>query len=178
MEPIDSLAFIGKNPGNENIYIITGDSGNGITHGTLGGIILSDIITGKKNPWEELYSPSRITLKTAGNYLREAANMVAQFADWLSPGDIKETEDLKPGEGGVISSGGKKIAVYRDEQNCLHASTAVCPHLGGILQWNADEKSFDCPLHGSRFTTEGKVINGPAISDLKKLVIRDEFSHV
>ena len=174
MEPIDSLAFIGKNPGNDNIYIITGDSGNGMTHGTLGGMILSDIITNKENPWADLYSPSRITLKTTGDYLHEVGNMTAQLVDWVSKGDIKEAAELKPGEGGIISSGLKKIAIYRDDLNRLHACTAVCPHLGGILQWNADEKSFDCPLHGSRFTIDGKVINGPAKGDLKKIDIHAE----
>lgn len=173
MEPIDSMAFIGKNPGDENSYIITGDSGNGITHGTLGGIILTDIINGKENPWVDLYNPSRITLKTTGEYLREAGNMVAQYADWITAGGIKDTNDLKPGQGGIISSGMTKIAAYRDEQNNLHSCTAVCPHLGAILQWNAEEKSFDCPAHGSRFTTDGKAINGPATSDLKKVNIKE-----
>lgn len=173
MEPIDSLAFIGRNPGDENIYIITGASGNGMTHGTLGGIIITDIITGKKNPWEDLYSPSRITMSTAGDYLQEVGNMVSQFTDWITEGDLKDAHDLKPGEGGVIASGMKKIAVYRDTEHHLHACSAVCTHLGGILQWNADEKSFDCPLHGSRFTTDGKIINGPAITDLKKLEIEE-----
>jgi len=175
IEPIDGMAFIGKNPGNENIYIITGDSGNGITHGTLGGIILTDIINGKENPWIELYSPSRITLKTAGDYLHELGNMVAQYADWVTKGDVKDADELKPGQGGIISSGMKRIAAYRDEQNNLHTCTAVCPHLGAILHWNAEEKSFDCPAHGSRFTTEGKVINGPATSDLKKLEIKEDL---
>ena len=167
MEPIDSLAFIGKNPGDDNIYIITGHSGNGMTHGTLGGMIIKDIITGKDNPWIEMYSPSRITLKTTGDYLQEVGNMVAQYADWFTPGDIKQAEELKPGHGAIISSGIKKAALYRDEESNLHSYTAVCPHLGAILQWNADEKTFDCPAHGSRFTCEGKVINGPASSDLK-----------
>jgi len=174
MEPIDALAFIGKNPGDENIYIITGDSGNGITHGTLGGIILTDIITGKQNPWIDLYNPSRITLRTAGDYLHEVGNMVAQYVDWVTKGDLKDAEELEPGQGGIISAGIKKIAAYRDEYNNLHTCTAVCPHLGAILQWNADEKSFDCPAHGSRFTTTGKVINGPAVSDLKKIEVKEE----
>ena len=174
MEPIDSMAFIGKNPGNENIYIITGDSGNGMTHGTLGGIILTDIITGKENPWIDLYSPSRITFRTAGHYLHEVGNMIAQYADWVTKGDVKDADELKPAQGGIISSGMKKIAAYRDEQNNLHTCSAVCPHLGAILQWNAEEKSFDCPAHGSRFTTEGKVINGPATTDLKKLEVKEE----
>ena len=174
MEPVDSLAFIGKNPGDENIYIITGDSGNGMTHGTLGGMIIKDIINENENPWIKMYSPSRITLKSTGDYLHEVGNMVSQYADWFTAEDIKEASELKPGEGAVISSGMKKIAAFRDEQNSLHTCTAVCPHLGAILQWNADEKTFDCPMHGSRFTTEGKVINGPASTDLKKHKIKEE----
>lgn len=174
IEPIDSMAFIGKNPGDENIYIITGDSGNGMTHGTIGGILVTDLIAGRENPWTELYDPSRITLKTTGDYLHEAALMTAQYADWITKEDVKDATELQPGEGGIISSGLKKIAAYRDEQNNLHTCTAVCPHLGGILHWNAEEKSFDCPVHGSRFTCEGKLINGPAISDLKKLEIKEE----
>ena len=167
IEPVDALAYIGKNPGDDNIYIITGHSGNGMTHGTLGGMIIKDIITGNENPWINMYSPSRITLKTTGDYLHEVGNMVAQYADWFTPGDIKQAGELMPGQGAVISSGIKKTALYRDEENILHSHTAVCPHLGAILQWNADEKTFDCPAHGSRFTCEGKVINGPASSDLK-----------
>ena len=169
MEPVDSMPYIGKNPGDDNIYIITGHSGNGMTYGTLGGIMITDIITGKDNPWKEMYSPSRITLKTTSDYLQEVGNMVAQYGDWFAGTDIKNVEDLKPGEGGIMSSGFKKITVYCDEENNLHTCTAVCPHLGAILQWNADEKTFDCPMHGSRFNTEGKALNGPTTSDLKKV---------
>ena len=111
-----------------------------------------------------------------GDYLHEVGNMVSQYADWFTAEDIKEASELKPGEGAIISSGMKKIAAFRDEQNSLHTCTAVCPHLGAILQWNADEKTFDCPMHGSRFTTEGKVINGPASTDLKKHKIKEEQS--
>lgn len=169
MEPLDSLAYIGKNPGNDNIYIITGDSGNGMTHGTLGGLILKDLILERENPWARIYSPSRVTLSTAGNYLSEVGNMVAQFADWFTPEDIKHASELEEDQGGVLVSGLRKLTIYRDSNNKLHTCSAVCPHMGGILQWNADEKTFDCPLHGSRFTYDGKVINGPASSDLKKV---------
>jgi len=113
-------------------------------------------------------------LTTAGDYLQEVGNMVAQYADWVTEGDVKDADELKPGHRGIISSGMKKIAAYRDEQNNLHTCIAVCPHLGAILQWNADEKSFDCPAHGSRFTTEGKIINGPATADLKKVEVKEE----
>lgn len=121
-----------------------------------------------------MYSPSRITFKTTGDYLHEVGNMVAQYADWFTAEDIKEAVELGPGEGAIITSGLKKIAVYRNEDDEVHACTAICPHLGAILQWNADEKTFDCPAHGSRFTCEGKVINGPASSDLKQVMIKEE----
>ncbi|MCO6149442.1 FAD-dependent oxidoreductase [Flavobacterium sp. NRK1] len=171
MEPVDSLAFIGKNPGDDNIYIITGDSGNGMTHGTLGGLIIHDIIMGNPNEYSNLYDPSRITLPTGIDYLKEVGNMTYVMAkDWLSSGNVKEVNDLPAGKGVVISKGLNKIAVYKDTDGTIHSCSGVCPHLGGVLQWNDDEKSFDCPLHGSRFTAFGTVINGPAISDLKKSV--------
>lgn len=172
MEPVDSLGFMGKNPGDDNIYIITGDSGNGMTHATIGAMIISDMILGIKNSWENLYAPSRITLKTTGDFLKEAGNMASQYLDWIAASDLKNTADLAPGNGSILSFGLKKVAVYRDYDNSLKAFSAVCPHLGCIVQWNSDEKSFDCPCHGSRFTAEGNVINGPAESNLSKIQVK------
>lgn len=166
MEPADSLAFIGKNPGDDNIYIITGDSGNGMTHGTLGGIIITDLINGKENRWADLYSPSRSVLHTFGDYAKELGNAVAQFGDYLSGGDIKNIADLVSGQGAIYSKGINKYAVYRDDKGDLSAHSAICPHLGCIVRWNNDEKTFDCPCHGSRFTTSGVVVNGPAVKGL------------
>ena len=177
MEPLDSLAFIGKNPGNDNIYIITGDSGNGMTHGTLGGIIINDLISGNENPWAEIYKPTRIPLKVTGKFLREALNMAGQYADWISKGDVDSMNEISIGQGAIISSGFKKMAVYRDENNELHIFNATCTHLGCVVQWNADERSFDCPCHGSRFTTDGKVINGPATKDLERIDITESIHH-
>ncbi|GGF03230.1 FAD-dependent oxidoreductase [Flavobacterium limi] len=172
MEPVDSLGFMGKNPGDENIYIITGDSGNGMTHTTIGAMIICDSIMGVKNKWQDLYDPSRITLKTTGDFIKEAGNMASQYLDWISGPDLQNTADLPAGEGAIISSGLKKIAVYRDYDNSLKTFSAVCPHLGCIVQWNNDEKSFDCPCHGSRFDTQGTVMNGPAETDLSKIHIK------
>ncbi len=166
LEPVDSLAFLGKNPGDENTYVITGDSGNGMTHGTIGGMLVSDLILGNHNPWTNLYDPGRITLKATGAFLEEAGNMALQYGDFLKAGDVKSTGELANGTGAIMNEGVHKVAVYKDEQGAVHAYTAVCPHLGCVVQWNHDEKSFDCPCHGSRFTCEGKVINGPALSDL------------
>lgn len=174
MEPVDSLAFIGRNPGDNHIYIITGDSGNGMTHGTIGGMLISDLILGIDNSWRKLYDPARISMKATGDFLKEAGNMAAQYADYLKSGDIKSVKELSPNEGAVLNVGLHKVAAYRSADGTLNAYTAICPHLGCVLQWNADETSFDCPCHGSRFTNEGVVINGPALSDLKRYEIKDE----
>lgn len=172
MEPVDSLGFMGRNPGDDNIYIITGDSGNGMTHATIGAMIISDAILGIKNKWEDLYNPSRITLKTAMDFAKEAGNTAAQYLDWIAAADLKNVADLGIGEGGILSSGLQKIAVYRDYDKSLRAFSAVCPHLGCIVQWNGDEKSFDCPCHGSRFSCDGMVTNGPAKTNLSKIHIK------
>ncbi|MFD1605398.1 FAD-dependent oxidoreductase [Flavobacterium artemisiae] len=172
MEPYDSLGFMGRNPGDKNIYIITGDSGNGMTHATIGAMIITDQILGIKNKWEDLYSPSRITFKAIGDFVKEAGNMASQYLDWITASDLNNTADLKAGDGGILSFGLKKVAVYRDYDNTLHAFSAVCPHLGCIVKWNDDEKTFDCPCHGSRFATDGTVTNGPAKNDLNKIQVK------
>jgi glycine/D-amino acid oxidase-like deaminating enzyme/nitrite reductase/ring-hydroxylating ferredoxin subunit len=172
LEPVDMLGFIGKNPGDENIFIVTGDSGNGMTHGTIAGMLIPDLIHGRPNSWEKMYDPSRITFSTAGDFLRESANMAAQYLDYFKPGDIDSLTKLNRGGGAVMRSGSKKVAVYKDEESRLYVFSAVCPHLGCYVRWNSDEKSFDCPCHGSRFSCKGKVINGPAISDLNPLEVK------
>jgi glycine/D-amino acid oxidase-like deaminating enzyme/nitrite reductase/ring-hydroxylating ferredoxin subunit len=166
MEPIDSLAFIGRNPGDKNIYVVTGDSGNGMTHGTIGGILVSDMIQGRKNGWETLYDPSRVSLKAAPEFAKENLNVAAQYRDYVTGGDVETVRDIARGTGAVIREGLKKVAVYRDSNGELHKHSALCPHLGCIVEWNSTEKTWDCPCHGSRFDSHGKVLNGPAISGL------------
>jgi nitrite reductase/ring-hydroxylating ferredoxin subunit len=166
MEPIDSLAFIGRNPGDKNIYVVTGDSGNGMTHGTIAGILLTDLIQGRGNPWEALYDPSRISLRAAPEFAKETLNVAAQYTDYATAGDVEEARELEPGTGAVIRNGLKKVAAYRDTRGTLHKCSAICPHLGCIVHWNQTEKTWDCPCHGSRFDPFGKVINGPANTGL------------
>lgn len=168
LEPVDCLGFMGRNPGDKNRYVITGDSGNGMTHATIGALLVTDLIMGRSNPYTELYDPSRITLASAGSFLEEAGNMALQYADWIHLKEGKEQFELAPGEGSVLSAGLDKTALFRDADGTFHAFSAVCPHLGCIVQWNADEKSFDCPCHGSRFDGLGHVLNGPANTNLTK----------
>lgn len=169
MEPVDGLAFIGRNPGDEHVYIITGDSGNGMTHGTIGGFLVADLINGVVNPYEKIYDPSRISLATAKDFLAEQGNVVKQYFDWLTSEELKDAVALPPGEGAIIGGPLSKKAAWRSPDGALSVYTAVCPHLGCIVQWNGEEKTFDCPCHGSRFGTDGSVLNGPAMDSLKKL---------
>ena len=169
LEPVDRLAFIGRNPGDQhNVYIITGDSGMGMTHGTIGGILITELIVGGTCPWESLYDPSRITLRASLHYARENINVAMQYVEgYLSGGDVDSPEEIAPGEGAIVRRGIAKVAVYRDEDGIVHERSAVCPHLGGIVGWNTSEKTWDCPCHGSKFDCYGRVITGPANSDLE-----------
>ncbi|HEV2912579.1 MAG TPA: FAD-dependent oxidoreductase [Pyrinomonadaceae bacterium] len=174
MEPVDGLAFIGRNPLDEpNVFIATGDSGNGMTHGTIAGRLLTDLIMGRENQWATLYDPSRITLRAGVEFAKENLNVAAQYTDLVTPGDVDSADEVKPGNGAILRRGLKKIAVYRDEQGALHERSAVCVHLGCIVDWNSKEKTWDCPCHGSRYDAYGKVFQGPANSDLRHVEEED-----
>ena len=168
MEPQDYVAFIGESPEKgENVWIACGDSGQGMTHGTIAGILLSDLITGRENHWAELYDPKRISLRAATAFAKENLNVARQYLDWVTPDPAPEDTTIQPGTGAVINRNGKPIAAFRDESGTLHECSAVCVHLGCIVQWNSLEESWDCPCHGSRYDAYGKVVNGPAAGDLK-----------
>ena len=170
MEPFDGLAFIGRNPmDKDNVFIATGDSGNGMTHGTIAGILLTDLIMGRKNAWESIYDPSRITLKALPTFLKENLNVAKQYTDLVVAGDVESEEEIKPGSGAILSRGLHKVAVYRDPKGEVHERSAVCRHLGCIVNWNTLENTWDCPCHGSRYDAFGKVIQGPANCDLAEV---------
>ena len=167
MEPVDGLAFIGRNPLDaDNVFIATGDSGMGMTHGTIAGMLLTDLIVGRKNPWADLYDPSRKTLKAVKDFAQENVNVAAQYTDVITPGEVDSVDEIRKGEGAIMRSGLSKLAIYRDDDGTIHSMSAVCVHLGCIVMWNAAEKTWDCPCHGSRYDAVGGVINGPANSDL------------
>lgn len=166
-EPVDSLAFIGRNPGDSNnVYIATGDSGHGMTHGTIAGMLISDLIMGRPNPWEKLYDPARVSLKSSGEFLKENLNVAAQFKDYVTRGEVADPSEVLPGTGRIMRKGMAKVAVYCDQDGVRHQCSAVCTHLGCVVHWNEVESSWDCPCHGSRFDPFGRVITGPASKDL------------
>lgn len=167
MESNDGLGFIGRNPGDkENVFICTGDCGQGMIQGTIAGKLITDLILGRENPWTAAFDPARIRLAAGKEFVREALNMAAQYRAWLTPGEVETVEDVEPGHGAIIRSGLKKIAVYRSDKGQVTRLSAVCPHLGCIVAWNDTEQTWDCPCHGSRFAPTGSVLNGPANSGL------------
>lgn len=170
-EPHDYLAFIGRWSTSEpNIYLASGDSGMGMTHGTIAGILISDLIRGRQNPWKELYDPSRVSTLSITDTIKENVESNIAITDWVTAGgEVEKAEDLHNGQAAIISRGLAKIAAYRDDAGELHERSAVCTHLGCIVRWNSGEKSWDCPCHGSRFGIDGHVINSPAITPLASI---------
>lgn len=167
-EPVDYMAFIGRDPGTKHTWIATGDSGNGLTHGVLAGRLLADEIEGTANAWSHLYRPQRLgsIAKSAGQMLSHDVQINSQYKRFLHS-DIQDIEDLPNGEGGVLNpKTGKPTAVYKDDEGGVHRFSALCPHLKGVVCWNRAEKSWDCPVHGSRFSKDGVCVMGPAKGNL------------
>lgn len=114
-----------------------------------------------------MYDPARKTLGAIKGFAKENLNVAAQYVDLVTPGEINDVTQIPRGEGAILRHGVTKVAVYRDEHGALHERSAFCTHLGCVVQWNSIEKTWDCPCHGSRFQTDGHVVNGPAIGGLK-----------
>lgn len=169
-ETHDGLAFIGKFSDDEpKVYMITGDSGMGMTHGTIGGVIVSDLILGRDNALAKIFDPGRIATQSIVEAVPEVIKSTVPYIDKITPGDVSSVEDIKNGEGAIMRDGMSKIAVYRDDEGRLHKRSAVCTHMGCIVRFNSVEKTWDCPCHGSRFATDGHVVNSPAISPLEEV---------
>lgn len=169
IEPVDGLPYIGLNSGSTHVFVATGYSGNGMTFGTLAGLIVGDLVLGRPNPYAELYAATRVTPGVLAAYATQNASFPATLAaDRLTSHDVDErpVESLAAGEGAVFAGAGGKVAVCRDRRGELCAVSAVCTHMGCDVAWNRAEQSWDCPCHGSRFTPGGAVINGPAVAPL------------
>jgi glycine/D-amino acid oxidase-like deaminating enzyme/nitrite reductase/ring-hydroxylating ferredoxin subunit len=168
-EPVDYAPHLGLNPGDKRTYVITGDSGEGLTSGVAGAMLIAQSVAQGGSPWAELYDPSRKTLAAAGTFVAENMDVVANLAEHLSSGEIGSVEELAAGQGALMRLHGKKAAVYRDEKGAIHAFSATCTHLGCVVQFNSFEKCWECPCHGSQFSAEGEVLAGPARKPLEPL---------
>jgi len=167
LEPVDGLALIGRDPLNgPNVYAATGHSGNGMTYGMIAGILLSDMILGRRNDWSALYEPSRYAAGAAAGYAQRAVEASLQYADWALRTDAPSVRAVRPGCGAIVRGGLAPAAVSRDARGAVCRLLPVCRHLGGMVRWNAAERSWDCPVHGARYDAEGRALNGPAAADL------------
>jgi len=172
LEPIDFMPYSGRNPGNENVYIHTGDSGQGITNGVAGSLTLLPLIVGEDSRYASLFDPGRksaTSTASIGEFIRGQAGAVKNVAEHLGPGELSSADELRPGEGGIIRRGLHKIAAYRDESGAIVERSATCTHLGCIVHWNGFERCWDCPCHGSQFAPDGAVLNGPAVKSLAEV---------
>jgi len=167
IETPDGLPYIGKMTDHQ--YAATGFGGNGMTFGTLSAIMISDAIHGRKNPWADLFDPSRAAIRHGlWDYVKENADypyymMRGRFAG----SESRSLRSVKPGHGKIIQENGTRMAAYRRPDGVLTLRSATCTHMGCTVAWNDAERSWDCPCHGSRFTPEGEVISGPAQEPLR-----------
>jgi Rieske Fe-S protein len=146
-----------------------GDSGQGLTHGVAGTMLNTALILGEDHPWKDVYSPGRVSLKAAKNFMTENVTALKSFAEYVAPGELGSLDDLKRGQGAIARRWLEKIAAYRDHSGALHLNSASCTHVGCHLHWNHFESCWDCPCHGSMFDVCGQPINAPTIGPLGRL---------
>lgn len=166
----DGLPFVGQT--GEHQYVATGYWGNGLTFGTLSGMMLRDAVSGEKNPLRELFDPHRkaSSLGALATFVSENVDYPYYFVKDRLRGDAKDgVESVARGEGKILKLDGKRVAVHRTSTGTLIKVSAVCTHMGCLVRWNNAEATWDCPCHGSRFTPEGLVLGGPAESPLEEV---------
>lgn len=167
METVDGLPYIGRT--SDTQFIATGFSGDGMTFGTVAAMMARDAVTGRSNPWEKLFDPGRKTASALKEYVKENVDFPLRMITDRLHVEEGDPESLAAGSAKVLEHEGKRLAAYRDPVGKLNVCSAVCTHLGGIVAWNEAEKTWDCPCHGSRFYPDGRVIAGPAESDLERI---------
>jgi glycine/D-amino acid oxidase-like deaminating enzyme/nitrite reductase/ring-hydroxylating ferredoxin subunit len=169
---VDRVPFVGRlNRRSKHVFVATGFSKWGMTAGTVAAEILSDTVLGRENPWASLYDSHRLDLRASAPKLvsENAQAGLMFFRQRLARGEKRRPDELAPGEGALLNIGGLKRAVYKDESGEVHVLSPVCRHLWCYVEWNEAERTWDCPCHGSRYTGEGRVIQGPSVQDLRRV---------
>jgi glycine/D-amino acid oxidase-like deaminating enzyme/nitrite reductase/ring-hydroxylating ferredoxin subunit len=169
--PADGIPYVGKlSPIARRVWTASGFKKWGITNGAAAALMLSDAILERENPWLDTFDANRFKpVAAAPTLLKEQLSVGAHFfGDRLAPPDARSLEQLAPGEGGIVKVDGDKVAAFRDDDGVVHAVSPICTHLYCQVSFNAAERSWDCPCHGSRFATDGTVIQGPAVNPLER----------
>lgn len=165
----DKLPYVGKlMPTSNHTYVATGFSLWGMSKSFMSAMLLSDLVLGIANPWAELYDATRPTPFVTKESLKQNLDVGTHWIGDRIKGLFDSPQKLERGEAKITTADGHRIAAYRDEASELHLVSAVCPHLGCIVDWNEAEKSWDCPCHGSRFSCDGEILHGPAVNKLKQ----------
>ena len=172
-ESMDGLPFVGRASSSaKHLYVATGFNAWGITNGTAAGMIISDLITGRSNPWAAAFDATRIKpLAGAKSFIAENVATGAELVGGYLRGRRRSLHELPAGEAAILKLDGKRTAVFRDEAGRVHAVSAVCTHMGCVLGWNPVDRTWDCPCHGSRFALDGSVIHGPATTSLERIPV-------
>jgi glycine/D-amino acid oxidase-like deaminating enzyme/Rieske Fe-S protein len=172
IETNDGLPFIGEiSPGQ---FLSTGYNGNGITFGTLGAMMACDAITGRENPWAELFNVGRTKIRGGlWDYLKENKDYPYYLIrDRFAGAEGKSTRTLRRGAGKLLDLYGQRVAAFRHENGTVTMLSPTCTHMGCHVQWNEAESTWDCPCHGSRFTPTGDVLAGPAEKPLEEITAK------
>ena len=169
IETPDGLPYIGDVSPHQ--FAASGFSGNGLTFGTLGAMMACDRISGRTSPWSELFDVGRKAIRTGlWEYIRENTDYpYYMLRDRLAPDEARTLVDVKAGEGKILTLDGQRVAAHRQDDGRIVVRSAVCTHMGCLVDWNEAERTWDCPCHGSRFKPTGEVLAGPAVSPLAAL---------
>jgi len=168
---LDSVPYVGRSPRTARTFVATGFKKWGITNGTAAAMLLADTIGGRDNPWTEVFDATRIggaqsVAKAVKQNLEVGKDFVKGHVDRLRASSV---DDLLPGQAGVVKLDGRSVGAYRDDGGNVHAVSITCTHLGCAVRWNEAETTWDCPCHGSRFSADGRVLEGPAVKDLERI---------
>ncbi|MGV9881533.1 FAD-dependent oxidoreductase [Streptomyces sp. NPDC003006] len=166
----DGVPMVGPfHPGARNTYVATGFGGWGMSGGVMAGTLLARLIGGEKSPWADLYDPRRLlkTVREAPALLGQQAEVAKHFVGDRLRSHVDSVDEIPAGSGAVVRVEGRRCAVHRDESGALHAVSARCTHMGCLVAFNEAETTWECPCHGSRFGTDGEVLQGPATRPLE-----------
>ena len=165
--PMDGAPFIGWSSRSDGYLVATGFDAWGISNGTAAAMIIADLATGKENPWLEVFDATRVKpVAGAPEFLKENVEVAAHLVSGYLSRKPKSYDELEPGHAAIMKVDGDNVAAFKDEAGVVHAVSAVCTHMGCLVGWNATDRTWDCPCHGSRFELSGEVIHGPATQPL------------
>ena len=165
--PHDGIPFIGKySVFTPQLYVVTGFQKWGMTSSMVAAEIICDALCGKENPYAGVFSPQRCHFRAGGKeFFQDAGISIKGLVKGVLHRPKEAVDTLPMGHGGIITMEGKRYGCYRDEKGELHCISVRCPHMGCELEWNPEEKSWDCPCHGSRFNVDGQLLDNPAIKN-------------